>query len=529
MARAGEPITPTRPRSPAPFPNARRLRDGAIAGILLTVALTAVSFAGWKLAGLPFAPFDIFDWIVRLLPGAVVTAAIETSVALGRTLGVTSIGAAAKAGDQALAIAVLIMVGGVAGAALFQLLALTHEPALLFGGILGALLGGLALIAEGQLLRLPAGSLVPGGWVFVTFLAWGAAFGWAHDRIELSTTENTEDPEGRRVFLKAMAVASVALSGLAAVVGAVASRVGRRFAGPRWSDDHPLPNAAADVAPLDGTRLEFTPIESFYRIDTDTRAPAIEASRWRLAVGGLVARPLNLTLEELRAIEPASLFATLCCISNPPGGDLISTTRWTGVSLQRLLPRLAVQPSATHLRVTSADGFFESIALDAIRADERAMLVYDWDGVPLPVEHGYPLRLFVPDLYGMKQPKWIVSLDATAQWEPGYWVIRGWSKDGRVETTSAIDVATVARRGDMSVEVGGVAFGGAREIAKVEVRVDEGEWHAARLRRPLSDLTWVIWRADVPAGAGRRVLTVRAFDAAGQAQASALHSRHFLL
>jgi DMSO/TMAO reductase YedYZ molybdopterin-dependent catalytic subunit len=499
-----------------------------MAGLLLTVTLIAVSFAGWKLAGLPFAPFDIFDWIVRLLPGAVVTAAIETSVVLGRVFGVTSIGAAAKAGDQALAIAALLAVGGVAGAVLFQTLALTREPALLFGGILGAVLGGLALIAERQLLRLPAASIVPGVWVFATFLAWGIAFGWVHDRMKLSTTEDAQDREGRRTFLRTIAVASVAVSAIATVAGAVASRVGKRFLGRRWSDDHSLPNAGSDIEPLRGTRAEFTPLEYFYRIDTDTRAPALDANRWRLVVGGQVDRPLSFTLEDLRGVEPTEVFATLCCISNPPGGDLISTTRWTGVSLRRLLPRLGLQPSATHLRVISADGFFESIALATIRTDARVMLAYEWDGVPLLVEHGYPLRLFVPDLYGMKQPKWIVGLDATGQWEPGYWVTRGWSKDGRVATTSAIDIATAVRRGDAAIEAGGIAFGGGRGISTVEVRIDEGEWRAARLRRPLSDLTWVLWRAEVPVTGSARVLTVRAFDGSGAPQPGSFHSRRLL-
>ena len=465
---------------------------------------------------------------MRLLPGAVVTAAIETSVVLGRAFGVASISAAAKAGDQALAIVVLLAVGGVAGAVLFQTLALTREPALLFGGILGAVLGGLALIAERQLMRLPTGSIVPGVWVFVTFLAWGVAFGWVHDRMKLSTTEDAEDTDGRRTFLRALTAASLAASAIATFAGVVANRVGQRFAGRRWSDDHLLPNAGSDVVPLEGTRAEFTPLENFYRIDTDTRAPALDASRWRLAIGGLVERPLSFTLEELRAVEPTELFATLCCISNPPGGDLISTTRWTGVSLRRLLPRLGLQPSATHLRVNSADGFFESIALDTIRADERVMLVYEWDGVPLQVEHGYPLRLFVPDLYGMKQPKWLVGLDATGQWEPGYWVTRGWSKDGHVSTMSAIDVTTVARRDGVAIEAGGIAFGGARGISSVEVRVDDGEWRAAKIRRPLSNLTWVVWRVEVPVSAGPHVLTVRALDGSGAPQPGSFHSRRLL-
>jgi DMSO/TMAO reductase YedYZ molybdopterin-dependent catalytic subunit len=460
------------------------------------------------------------------LPGAVVTAAIDTSVAISRLFGVASISAAAKAGDQALAILSLLVTGTVAGAALFAVLSLSDEPARLFGVILGATVGGLALVAERQLQRLPSGSSVAAVWVLATFVVWGLAFGWAHDRLKFSTTDDTEDTEGkrkeRRRFLRSLLGTTALLSAASTVAGFVAGRRGRRVEGRRWSDDHQLPNADDVVTPLAGTRAEFTPIEQFYRIDTDTRAPSIDTSRWRLMIGGLVDRPQTLSLDELRALEPIDLFATLCCISNPPGGDLISTTRWTGVSLRRLLPRLALQPSATHLKVVSADGFFESISLDTVREDERVMLAYAWDGVPLPVEHGYPLRLYVPDLYGMKQPKWIVAIEATRAWEPGYWVARGWSRDGRVALSSAIDVVNAR---DGMLDVGGIAFAGARGVAQVEVRLDGGEWRDAQIRRPLSDISWVIWRAMLPAPSGDHVITVRAVDGRGEVQTAPLHSR----
>jgi DMSO/TMAO reductase YedYZ molybdopterin-dependent catalytic subunit len=483
--------------------------------------LTAVAFLGWKIAGLPFAPFDIFDWIVRLLPGALVTAAIETTVALSRAFGVTNISAAAKTGDQVLAVAGLLGAGMVSGAVLFAVLSASGEPALMFGAILGAMLGGLALIAERQLQRLPPGSLLSGVWVFATFVAWGIAFGWAHER---SRSAAAEDSRGRRQFLRTLAASSVLASSGATLVGLLATRWQTTSLARRWSDDHRLPNADADVRPVAGTRAEFTPLENFYRIDTDTRAPSIDASRWRLNIGGLVEQRAALTFDELRAMPSIDAFATLCCISNPAGGDLISTTRWTGVSLQGLLPRMKLLRSATHLKLTSADGFFETVALDAIGADERLMLAYAWDGVPLPIEHGYPLRLYVPDVYGMKQPKWVVGVDAISQWEPGYWVSRGWSRDGRVSTASAIDVVNISR--DRStIEAGGFAFAGARRVSKVEIRVGDGEWNEAQIRRPLSDLAWVIWRAVVPAGPGTIVLSVRAFDASSAPQSAPFHSR----
>ena len=275
---------------------------------------------------------------------------------------------------------------------------------------------------------------------------------------------------------------------------------GRRMTaiGARWSDDHPLPNAGAVVTPVPGTRPEFTPLENHYRIDVDTRAPVVpveHVAQWRLAIGGLVDAPLTLTLDDLRREEPLHQFVTLACISNPIGGDLIGTTRWSGVSLQRLLRRVQLKPGATHLKITSADGFFEVVALETIKNDPRVMLTYAWDGVPLLMEHGFPLRIYIPDVYGMKQPKWIEPIDVVDRWEPGYWVARGWDREGRMQATSVVDAINTTGNG---ASVGGIAHAGARGISKVEVRVDDGEWRGARLREPLSDTTWVIWRADLP-------------------------------
>jgi DMSO/TMAO reductase YedYZ molybdopterin-dependent catalytic subunit len=439
-----------------------------------------------------------------------VTAAIETSVTVARVFGVTNISVAAKAGDQILAVALLLLAGAAAGAALFWTLSLSEEPALLFGGILGAVLGGLALIAEQRLQRLPHGSIMPGAWVFATCVGWGLSFGWTHDRLRRVVTSHQSPFTSRRRFMLRLGAATLLTTAASAILGALAERWARTPTGPRWSDDHALPNAGSPVAPVRGTRAEFTRLEDHYRIDTDTRAPEIDADRWRLVVGGLLDRSRSFTLTELRALPATHQFITLSCISNPVGGDLISTTRWSGVSLQQLLPDLALKPSATHLKVTSADGFYEVVALDTIRSDPRAMLAYDWDGVPLSTEHGFPLRLYIPDRYGMKQPKWMVSIDAIDHWEPGFWVARGWDREGHVTTTAAVDA--VVRRGDV-VEVGGFAYAGARAILRVEVRADEGEWQPAQIREPMSGTAWVVWRAEFRLSGDQHRFAVRAFDA----------------
>jgi DMSO/TMAO reductase YedYZ molybdopterin-dependent catalytic subunit len=278
----------------------------------------------------------------------------------------------------------------------------------------------------------------------------------------------------------------------------------------------------------------LTPLEDHYRVDADTRAPVIDEHRWRLKVGGLVDDPQELTLDDLRREEPLHQFVTLSCISNPIGGDLISTTRWSGVSVQRLLRRFHLRPGATHLRITSADGFFEVVSLETIENDPRVMLTYAWDGVPLLMEHGFPLRIYIPDLYGMKQPKWIQAIEVIDRWEPGYWIVRGWDREGRMKATSVVDaVATGTSSPDASGQrrafVGGIAHAGARRISRVEVRVDNGEWRDGQLRDPLSDTTWVVWRADLRLGAGDQTVTVRSFEGDGRPQSGPFHSKRVKL
>jgi hypothetical protein len=184
---------------------------------------------------------------------------------------------------------------------------------------------------------------------------------------------------------------------------------------------------------------------------------------------------------------------------------------------------MKLKPNATHLKITSADNFDEFVDLDTINKDERVMLTYAWDGVPLLMEHGFPLRMYIPDVYGMKQPKWIEAIDVIDRWEPGYWIVRGWDREGRMKATAVIDaVETGTSAPDVSgrrlASVGGIAHAGARRISRVEMRVDDGEWRDARLRDPLSETTWVIWRADLPAETGDHMVTVRSYDGNGQSQ-----------
>ena len=519
--------------------------SGAVVGVMLTAALIAVFYLAWRLAGLPFIAFDIFDWMARTLPGSVIAFGIDAMVSVIRALHLGPTAETAKTVEKAMAIAGMLVTGAIAGTVLFAILrAFRGNYPYLLGVIIGVVVGApVALISRSVGQTATAGPITSSVWILAAFMIWGAALGWSYRHLRaVGATEAARID--RRRFLIRLGGSTAVITVVGAVVGALV--VGRRkrevVEGERWSANHALPNAAAEVKPAPGTRPEFTPLEQHYRIDINTTPPKIKEDGWRLKIGGLVENPLAFTLDDLRGkYEPSHLFITLACISNPIGGDLIGTTRWTGVSLQRLLPELRLKTEATHLKIRSADGFFEVVPLETIRADERVMLTYAWDGAPLLTAHGFPLRIYIPNLYGMKQPKWIESIEATDRWEPGYWVERGWDAQARMKATSVIDTVSV----DMMIvqadartliPIGGIAHAGARGVSKVEVQVDGGEWREAQLRVPLSGLTWVIWRYDWPFREGRHTFKVRCYDGAGAPQiveeappapsgASGLHSK----
>jgi DMSO/TMAO reductase YedYZ molybdopterin-dependent catalytic subunit len=322
----------------------------------------------------------------------------------------------------------------------------------------------------------------------------------------------------------AVAVVTVTGGGVGAWVGSRDRRVAEGTRGAPWSATHPLPNADASVEPVPGTRPELTPVKDHYRIDINTRSPVVDADSWRLRIGGLVNAPGEWALSELRSrYAPLSQFVTLACISNPVGGSLVSTQRWTGVPLRRLLSEVGPLPAATHLRLTSRDGFFEVLSLEEARRDERIMLTYAWDGLPLPPEHGFPIRIYIPDRYGMKQPKWVESIELLDHEEEGYWVQRGWNREARMKATAVIDVVEADEgmtdpQGAHLVPLGGIARAGDRGISRVQLRVDDGPWIDAELRDPLSETTWVLWRFDWAFQAGSHTFTVRCFEGDGTPQ-----------
>lgn len=508
---------------------------GTVLWVSLSLAAAAVSalYLAGRAFDVAFAPFALVDWLARVAPGRSITFFIDAMVASLRFLSIANLSSAAKTSEAVFGVVVMFVALTIVGTAILRVSPRSLRTMTAVGTIVGLVAGGFATVPI-YVVGSTRGAL--DGIVTVLVLAaWGFMTGWSRDRIWAFADAGrgaTTSVERRRFLLALTGTcAAIVLGGIGAVVSTLRRAASTASAGTLWSATHALPNQGARVTPVPGTRPEFTPLADHYRIDINTLPPHIDAQSWHLDIRGLVKQPMKMTLSDLRQREARHQFITLSCISNPVAGSLIGTQRWSGVPLTRVLDEVAPLPSASHLLIRSADGFDEVIAIGLIRADDRIMLAYDWDGVPLEVAHGFPLRLYIPDHYGMKQPKWIQSIEATDHWQPGYWVRRGWDREARMKTTSVIDVLgtdmmNVSRGPGTVVPIGGIAHAGNRGIRSVELRVDDGEWMNAELRQPLSETTWTIWRYNWPYRAGTHTFTVRATDGNGNVQTATLAPPH---
>ena len=199
----------------------------------------------------------------------------------------------------------------------------------------------------------------------------------------------------------------------------------------------PAPELAQTMIP-DSVVPLLTPNADFYVISKNFIDPSVAADSWQLEIGGLVARPLSLSYTDLLALPAQSEVVALECISNPVGGELLSSTVWTGVPLKLLLEQAGVDPSATTVVFGAADTYTESHPLEAALR-QTTLVVYLMNGEPLPFQHGFPARLLVPGHYGMKNPKWLRTIALQAGGYVGYWGQRGWNPDTPIKTTARID------------------------------------------------------------------------------------------
>lgn len=510
---------------------------GILIGILFTAPLTAVMYVADQLADLPFAPFRFFDWFARILPGDLLTFGIDLMIDSLRLIGGSEAVTNAKLAEQIMAVGMFVALGVGIAFAYFALLRWTSlQPSLLAALGLTAVFG-LPMILINQFIS--SGTFLDIAWFAVLFLLWGFGVNWAATRllgsepeVEAAATAETASVTtlNRRQFLIQLGASTATITAVSGGVGGLLARsaeLDRRAAGNAGAAGQTnitsFPNDGASIIPASGTRPEYTPVPDHYQVFLRTEPSNIEEAGWTLPITGMVDNPVELTLQQIRDnYTPRDQFVTLSCISGRIGTSLISTTMWTGVSAQDLLETVGVQEGAQYLRIISEDGFYETVDLDLIRNDERIMFAYDWDGQPIPKDHGFPLRIWIPDLYGMKQPKWITGIEVTDEYQDGYWVERNWDRDAVVKTTSVIDTVALDERetrlGETIIPVGGIAWAGDRQISGVEVRVDGGDWQEADLRDPLSETTWVIWRYEWPFAEGEHTFEVRCYEGDGTMQ-----------
>ena len=532
---------------------------GALAGALLTAPLIGLLYLAHKLVGLPFLPFDFFDWATRLLPGSMVTFGIDMMIDTIRLFG-AGVAGTARTAERVIAVVQIFLMGVAGGIIFFAVFRLRDTRPDVISGLAAGALVGLPMIAisiaiEGSTVQ----PILVVLWLSVVFLAWGAGLREIYLRVTPLPAEASADSVpataptvDRRQFLIRVGAATAVITVASSSLGNLLARQARQeqereLEGSvahmaETGSGSPFPNANDPLMPAPGTRPEYTPLKDHYKVSIRTAPTVIDGDTWRLPIMGEVDNPLSLTLDDIRNnYEPQSQFVTLSCISGRVGTDLISTTMWTGARVEDILADAKPTDKARYLFIKSGDGFYETVDLDLIASDSRIMLAYDWDGHPLPIDHGFPLRIWLPDRFGMKQPRWITEIMVVEDYTEGYWVERGWDEVARVKATSVIDTiaqdATYESNGQTMVPVGGMAFGGARGISRVEVRVDGGPWREAKLRAPLSETTWVLWRYDWPFEAGPHGFEVRCQEADGTPQieeergnrpsgATGIHSKH---
>ncbi|MFD5216408.1 molybdopterin-dependent oxidoreductase [Streptomyces tendae] len=337
----------------------------------------------------------------------------------------------------------------------------------------------------------------------------------------------------RRRFALAATAAAAASAGTGVLGRALSGAGGREAAASRRKITLPSPGSPAPAVPrraqvrVAGVSPFVTPNSDFYRVDTALVVPRVDATTWRLRLHGEgVARERTLTFDDLLRRKLIERDITLTCVSNEVGGPYVGNARWIGVRLADLLEECGVRPPseggpADQLVARSVDGMTIGSPVEDVMDGRDAMLALGMNGEPLPFDHGFPVRMLVPGLYGyVSACKWIEEIELTTfDAYDAYWVKRDWAREAPIKTQSRIDTPKpFARPRAGTVMVAGVAWAQHRGIDKVEIRVDDGPWQEATLAAEDSRDTWRQWSYAWQAGKGGHTLTVRATDRTGEVQ-----------
>ncbi|MFE2469083.1 molybdopterin-dependent oxidoreductase [Streptomyces mirabilis] len=337
----------------------------------------------------------------------------------------------------------------------------------------------------------------------------------------------------RRGFVLAAASAAAASAAVGAVGRSLNASHGKDAIASRNKVVLPNPGSPAHPVPkragmrIDGISPFVTPNKDFYRVDTALVVPKVDATAWRLRIHGKgVRRPAVYSFDDLLRRELIERDITLTCVSNEVGGPYVGNARWIGVRLAELLAECGVKPPsrggrADQMVSRSVDGMTIGSPVEDLVDGRDAMLALGMNGDPLPFEHGFPVRMVVPGLYGFVSAcKWIEDIELTTfdSYDP-YWVKRGWARKAPIKTESRIDTPKpFARPKAGTVMVAGVAWAQHRGIDKVEVRIDDGPWQEAHLAAEDTRDTWRQWSLPWQATKGGHTLTVRATDRTGTVQ-----------
>jgi DMSO/TMAO reductase YedYZ molybdopterin-dependent catalytic subunit len=464
---------------------------GALAGLVLITLMYLANL----LLGLKPLPQLLNQPLLAIMPGFVFGFLIDTLQHAGKVV-------------EELGLIITMVVGlGVLGAAWGWTSRIWHSQhsALVFAAIGWIVVAGILLPVSGLgFLGLVDGPTTP--------LIWAALFAVYGVVLQLGAAPPDAAPNtdfGRRRMLSVLPVTIGVIS-----LGVLAYRLV-----PDWLTAIFNPAGSG----LFGISPEITPVQDFYVVSKNFVDPSIAANGWTLAVGGMVDKPLALTLADLHGLPKATEYLTLECISNNVGGPQMSTGSFSGVSLKDLLAMAGPQAAGTWVAFKARDGYAESLPMSLVQGAPEIFVAYELDGGPLPVAHGFPARMLIPGHYGMKGPKWLESIEVVDHESGGFWEQQGWDHNAVVKTTARFDVpgeGDIVKLG--SVLLGGVAFAGTRGIAKIEYSTDGGRtWIEAPFKAPLSPLTWVVWQADwTPSAEGAYQLGVRATDKTGALQSN---------
>ena len=485
----------------------RRARTGMLVGTLAMFFALDVAFL-LSMAGMPFVADSLGQAIIDVLPGFISIPLIEALHQWAKILLVVGV------------VALFLIDGAATGL-------LAASPRQRTRVLLGV--GLLPWLAAFVLARLfssqriePVTSLIDAAVGAAVFL--GALAFILPSALERSPDTEPASPGRRRALLgtaaiaAAIAIVSLPLSRVAAIGSGGLGNVTAAARRLRTRAEIAPADPAVDALP--GITPRITANEDHYTVDTTLVKPRVLIDEWRLEIKGLVESPFSLTYDQLLDLEAVEQLHTLECISNYVGGDLISTALWTGVPLRDLLDRAQVKPGAYDVAFTSVDGYTDSIPI-AKAMEDRTLVAYLMNGKTVPQDHGYPARMLVPNIYGMKNVKWIRTIEVVNYDFIGYWQQQGWSDAAPVNTNARIDLPSRnIRWTGGAIMVAGIAFAGARGISKVELSSDGAKtWAPASLEAPIGALAWTRWRFDwTPTGAGPAKIIVRATDGTGNAE-----------